>query len=256
MKNLAIFISGGGTTAQASIKAIQEGKLTGLRPFVISSNKKAKGNELVKNLGVTPYIIDKKEFPDQQIFEEKLLRLLEELQIAIISLQGWLPLVPPRVVQKFKGGIMNQHPGPIDPGRPDFGGAGMTNPYRVSCARLAYIWTSGDEAFTESDVHFAEKTFDMGDLIRIEKVTVPAKKEVTTIEALQKNPKELINTTHEVVKKLYPVEYANVIEALQMFSDETAKGFKRAKPLIPEKYIPFVEPAKKLAIELFPYKNL
>lgn len=256
MKNLAILVSGGGTTAEAVIKAIQNNELTGLQPFVISSNKDAKANERAKGLGITPYIIDKNTYADQKAFEDKLLSLLGELQIAIISLLGWLPLVPTTVVQKFKGNIMNQHPGPIDPGRPDFGGKGMTNPYRVTAARLAYIWTSGDEAFTESDVHLADEQFDMGDIIRIEKMSVTAKKQKVTIEALRKDPEELIKTTHQVVEQLYPIEYKNVIGALQMFSYGSAKGFKRKTPLIPEKFIPFVEPAKQLAVELFPYKNL
>src|SRR3989344_7665758 len=169
MKKLAILISGGGTTAEATIKAIQNNTLTGLIPYVISSKPEAKGNERVKNLGITPHIIDKKAFSTNDAFGEKISQLLEELGIDIVSLQGWLHLVYPPIVRKYKGYIINQHGGPIDPGRPDFGGYGMTNPYRINCARLAYIWTSGDEAYTESDVQLADEEFDMGDLVRIEK---------------------------------------------------------------------------------------
>lgn len=256
MKNLAILISGGGTTAEAVITAIKNSTLTGLTPHVISSNPEVKGNERVKNLGISPHIINKKDFSDQDAFGEAILKLLQELDIHLVSLQGWLHLVHPKIVKAYKGNILNQHPGPTDPGRPDFGGYGMTNPYRVSCARLAYTWISGDEAYTESVVHLVEEEFDMGDFIRIEKVTIPAKKEKTTTEKLKENPKELINATHAVVKKLYPVEHVNVIASLQLFSDEKAIPFSRKKPLIPQEFIEFVEPAKKLALELFPYKNL
>ena len=121
---------------------------------------------------------------------------------------------------------------------------------QLTSARLAYIWTSGDEAYTESDVQLVEEEFDMGDLIRIEKLPVPAKKEKMTLEQLKKDPTELIETTHQVVKELYPLEHKNVIASLQLLSDNKAVAFKRKTPLVPETYVAYVEPAKKLAIEL------
>lgn len=256
MKRLAILISGGGTTAEAVINAIQKHELTDLQPFVISSNKNAKGNKRVRDLGIKPLIIDKNSLSTQKEFDEKLFTAIEKLSVDIIALLGWLPLVPKTIVRKYKGQIFNQHGGPVDPGRADFGGYGMTNPYRFTAARIAYIWTSGDKPYTESTTHFVEEAFDMGDLIRTEKLLVPAKKERVTIRALRKDPKELVTATHLVAKKLNPLEHDNVIKTLQMFANGNAHGFKREEPLIPEKYVSYVDPAKKLAKELFPYKNL
>lgn len=254
-RNVAILISGGGTTAEATIKACQSGKLKGVNPIVISSNPNAKGNERVKSLGITPYIIDRKKFSKEE-FDKKLLELLEQLQIEIISLQGWLLLISSAIVANYEAKIFNQHPGPMDPGRPDFGGAGMSTPYRVNCALLAYNWVSGENIPAESDTHFVTKEFDKGDLIRTEAMDVPLNKSLTTIEQLRKNPQELIQTTHMVQKEFYPIEHKNVIATLQLFANGEAKRFKRQKPLIKEKYIGILEEAKKLAIELFPAYNL
>lgn len=256
MKKLAILISGGGTTAEATIKAIQKKELTGLTPIVISSNKEAKGNERVKNLGVKLHILDKNDCKDRKEYDKKLFHLLEKLQTDIISLQGWLLLIAKEIVRKYQGNIMNQHPGPLDPGRPDLGGKGMSTPYRVNAARIAYVWATGEDPWTESNTHFVTEDFDMGKVIRIEKMKIPAKKEKVSIAFLSKNPEELIQTTHDVQKRFYPVEHQNVIKTLQMFADGKVKEYKRRKPLIPEKNVQILEDAKKLALSLFPNYNL
>lgn len=256
MKKLAILISGGGTTAEATIKACQTHELKGLHPIVISSNKDAKGNKRVKSLEVKLHVIDKSDFENKEDFDKTLFSLLETLQIDIVSLQGWLPLILKSVIKKYQGYIFNQHPGPLDPGRPDFGGKGMSTPYRVNSARIAYIWATGEEPWTESDTHFVTEDFDMGDLIRTAKMPIPAKKKKIPIQKLRENPEELIRTTHEVQKEFYPVEHRNVIATLQMFANGDVKGFKREQPLIPEEHIGILNEAKKLATELFPSYNL
>jgi len=256
MKKLAILISGGGTTAEAVIKAIHKNELKGLVPIVISSNKNAKGNERVKKLGVKLYIIDKDDYSDRKKFNDKLLRLLKRLHIDIISLQGWLLLIPKDIIQHWEGNIINQHPGPLDPGKPDFGGKGMSTPYRTNSARIAYCWATGEDFWTESDTHFVTENFDEGAVIRTEKMRIPAKKQRVTIQSLRKHPDELIAVTHEVQKRFYPVEHHNVIKTLQMFANGTAKKYKRKKPLIPKDNYKILEDAKKLATELFPNYNL
>lgn len=252
----AILISGNGTTAEAVIKACQNNTLTGIEPFVISSNPNAKGNERVKELGIEPHILDKNSFSSTKEFADVLYELIEKLDPDLISLQGWLHLIPVEIVQKFRNRIVNQHPGPIDPGREGFGGVGMSTPYRVNCALLAYVWMSGEKLAAESDTHFVTEEFDQGDLIRIQEMPIPLKKNLVTIKELRENREELIQTTHEVQRKFYPVEHENVIATLQLFTDGKAKPIKRDKPLIRDDKIPLLLEAKNLAMELFPKYNL
>lgn len=255
-KNLAILISGNGTTAQATIEACQKNELKNITPIVISSSAQAKGNERVNKLGIEPIIIDKDTFSTRQDFDNKLLKILNELQVDIISLQGWLPLIGKTIIQKYQGKIINQHPGPLDPGRADFGGKGMSTPYRTNCARIAYIWATHEDPWTESDTHFVTEQFDLGGIIRIEKMTIPAKRKKISIGTLRKNPEELMQTTHEVQRAFYPIEHHNVIKTLQLFVNGTVTDYEREKPLIPKEHIAILEDAKKLAIELFPNYNL
>jgi phosphoribosylglycinamide formyltransferase 1 len=253
---VAILISGGGTTAEAVIKACQSKVLSGIEPVVISSNLQAKGNKRVKTLGADLYILDKDSFTSSEEFGKALYDLLYKLNADLISLQGWLHLIPKKIVQRYENRIINQHPGAIDPGREGFGGAGMSTPYRVNATLLAYNWMTGEEISAESNTHFVTEEFDMGDIIRIEKMKVPTKKKLVCISELRNNPAELIKKTHKVQEKFYPVEYKNVIATLQLFSDGKARGLKRGKPLIPKENIPLLKEAKKLATELFPFINL
>ena len=132
----------------------------------------------------------------------------------------------------------------------------MSTPYRVNSALLAYVWATGDTLSAESDTHFVTEKFDMGDLIRTERMEIPRKKELITIDELIKNPEELIKTTHELQKEFYLVEHKNVIETLQLFLNGNVKPFKRNVPLIPNKNIPILNEAKDLATKLFPSYNL
>lgn len=256
MLKTALCISGGGTTAQAVLKAYRQNLLSGIDPYVISSNKSAKGIEKAKALGFKPYIIDRDAFSSIEDFGNSLLKFLKKLKTDLIALQGWIPLITKNIIDYYKGRIINQHPGPLDPGRPDFGGKGMSTPYRVNCARIAYAWMSNEGYWTESVTHYVVEEFDMGDLIRTVKMPFPKKSKKITLEELKNNPQELIEATHRLQKLFYPIEHKNVIATLQLLADGEVSGFKPKKPLIPTQNIQLVLEAKKLATKLFPVYNL
>lgn len=253
---VGILISGGGTTAEAVIKASKRRKLKDVDFVVISSNPTATGNKRVKKLGIKPYIIDREKYKTHQAFGKDLLALLKKLHVDVISLQGWLPLIPENVIDAYKNKIINQHPGPLDPGRPDFGGKGMSTPYRVNCAKIAYSWVTGQDPWTESVVHFVTKNFDQGDLIRVAKMRLPLTKKKVTIEDLEKNPEKLIKTTYRIQKRFYPIEHKNVIETIKHFTNGGVSTYIRTKPLVPSQHLRVLEESKNLAMKLFPPHNL
>lgn len=250
---LAILISGSGTTAEAVIRAYQWGKLKNVEPvLVISSNPNALGIEKAKKLGVKTLVLDPK--------KNDLLGILKKHKIEFVSQNGWLPLTPKEVVDHYQGKIINQHPGPLDPGRSDFGGSQMYGA-RVVAARIAYEWLTGEKnPWTASTIHFVTEEFDKGDIIQMIKLPIPNLpagrqifKQKVTIPELENNPQKLIITTKDVQKKLLPIEYQNVIGTLQKFADEKkVGGFKLKEPLVPEKFEEILKEAKKLSVKLFP----
>ncbi len=249
----ALFISGGGTTAEAVIQAVQDKRLKKIEPIiVIASRPDAGGIKKAQKLGIETVVVNPLDFSSQQKFGNVLLKTLQEFHIKFVSQNGWLPRTPINVVEFYRRHIINQHPGPLDPGKPmDFGGRGMYGA-RVVCARLAYIWMTGEESFTEATTHFVTEEFDRGEIVRAVRMNLPSLSRKLTIEILTKNPQPLIDATHEVQAALLPVEHENVILSMLEFENGTAAGHTRAAPLIPEKYYDILIQAKQLAIKLFP----
>jgi phosphoribosylglycinamide formyltransferase 1 len=87
--------------------------------------------------------------------EARLLELLEESGAEIVVLAGYLRLVPPGVVRRFPGKILNIHPALL----PAFGGKGMYG-MRVHEAVLA----SGARV-SGATVHLVDDVYDRGKIV-------------------------------------------------------------------------------------------
>lgn len=253
---LALLISGNGSTAESVIKAVNNKILKKITPvIVISSNPQAPGIKKALNLGVKTSVINPANFKDKKEFGENLLEILKNSKIDLVSQNGWMPLTPENVIRTYQRRIINQHPGPLDPGRKlDFGGKGIYG-QRVNCARIAYCWLVGRDFWTEATTHFVTELYDQGDLIRTEKLAIPKKNYKRRVSELKKDFKSLIMETQKVQNSLFPIEHQNVIETLKLFAVKGLDGVigcRRSKPLVPFKDEEILDKAKELAIELFP----
>jgi len=251
-KKLGILISGGGTTAQAVIKAYQSGQLNLEPVVVISSRKDAGGLKKAEDLGIKVEVVRRVDFRTREQFGERLLKVLAKYQVDLVSQNGWMPLTPKIVVEEYKGRIVNQHPGPLDFGRPDFGGKGMYGS-RVSCARIAYEWVTGEKnPWTEATIHYVTEEYDKGGLIRTARMDFPALGRSITMEELANDPEELIKATEECQRRLLPIEHENVIVGLEMVARGECGPEKRESRLVPRGNWDILKQVKKLAIRLFP----
>ena len=249
---LGILISGGGTTAEAVIRACRAGRLNLKPAVVISSREDAGGIEKAENLGVKVEVVRRADYGTREQFGKRFLSVFGKYEVDVVSQNGWMPLTPTNVVEKYSGRIVNQHPGPLDAGRPDFGGKGMYGA-RVSCSRIAYEWVTGAETpWTEATVHFVTEKYDKGDLVRIARMDFDGLGRRVTIEELENDPGELIRITKEVQERLLPIEHENVIEALAMITRGEDGVGRRKFPLIQGGELIVLKQAKKLAISLFP----
>lgn len=252
---LAIFISGGGTTAENIIKAYRAGEIKNIKPIlIISSKSDAKGIQKAKALGIiNVFVVEPKKFSTPHEFGNELLALLRKYKINLISQNGWLPRTPVNVVKTYDGRIINQHPGPLDPGRKyDFGGKGMYGA-RVICARLIYSWLTGSDFWTEATTHFVTEQYDEGKLINTTKMNYMFTSYPKTKKELEEKKESIIEKTRHIQERLLPLEHKNVIETLKQFSNEGIKEKIRLEVLVPEKNNNTLEYAKQLAIQLFPH---
>jgi phosphoribosylglycinamide formyltransferase 1 len=174
---LAILASGIGSTAEAILDKAS---------LVVTNNSQAGIIEKAKKAGV-PVEIVTREGKDLEGFGEELLQALKKYDIEFISQNGWELLTPANVIAEFEGRITNNHPAPLDPGYPDFGGKGMKG-LVVHQAVLNFAKAVKRPFNTEIDIHLITEEFDKGELVAKREVEI---KDSDTAESLQQRVKEI-----------------------------------------------------------------
>lgn len=233
-----MFISGGGTTATAIVHAVNDGTLTGIEPVcVIASKETAGGIEKLKNAGIPNeniYVVNPKDFTDRNEFGQKIIEICDTHRVQLIGQYGWLVKTPVNVIEQYPDKIINQHPGPLDIGREDFGGKGMYG-MRVHAARLYFVQKTGRDFTTEATTHYVTEEFDDGAVIGRRVVEVMPD---DTPESLQ--------------ERVLPVEHALQIQVLQEFADGRITTYERKTPLVRVDEEKLLETCKEQAITNYP----
>ncbi len=176
--NVAVFVSGGGTNFQALIDYEKLGKLkNGKLKLCISSNKNAYALERAKNAGIKSVVVSKKDCLSQADFEEKIIRALEEENIELIVLAGFMSILSENFTRKYEKRIINVHPSLI----PSFCGKGYYG-LKVHEEALKY-----GVKVTGATVHYVNEIADGGEIIFQKAVKI---KTGDTPEVLQKRVME------------------------------------------------------------------
>ncbi|MBQ9778789.1 MAG: phosphoribosylglycinamide formyltransferase [Clostridia bacterium] len=175
---VAVLVSGGGTNLQALLDAQSAGKLAhGEIALVVSNKEGAYALTRAANAGVESATLLKKELGSQEAFEAALIALLEEKQIDLIVLAGFLAILGEGFTRKYDKRIINVHPSLI----PSFCGKGFYG-LRVHEAALEY-----GVKVTGATVHFVNEIPDGGEIIMQKAVAI---EEGDTPEILQRRVME------------------------------------------------------------------
>lgn len=174
LTNIAVFVSGGGTNLQALIDAQNAGIIkSGKIQLVVSSSPAAYALERAANNGIDSVVVSRKDNPDQKVFEEKIIKALEDYKIDLIVLAGFMSILSEDFTKRYEERIINVHPSLI----PSFCGKGFYG-LRVHEAALSYgVKVSG------ATVHFVNEIPDGGKIILQKAVEI---KDGDTPEVLQK----------------------------------------------------------------------
>ena len=156
MIKTAILVSGGGTNLQAILDAHLFGEIPNCElTAVISSNPEAYALERARRANVPTYVVDVHNFPNRASFCNALRGKLEDLDIELVVLAGFLYVLDAPLVNRFKNRIINIHPALI----PSFCGDGFYG-LEVHRRALAYgVKVSGATA------HFVTEECDAGPII-------------------------------------------------------------------------------------------
>jgi len=190
MQRLALFISGGGTTATAIVnacKADSGSEIAGIvKPvLVVSSRRDAKGIGRVLETGqLAPAdvkVIRPRDFESAAAFGEELIRHCAERDVNLFGQYGWAVHTPKNFIARFHRGV-NQHPCVLSPGNPDFGGPKMLG-RTCHAARLLFVRMTNRDFWTRAVAQRVDPEYDKGAILRQENVEILPSDDVDTLAA-------------------------------------------------------------------------
>lgn len=187
MKNIAVFVSGNGTNLQAIINCIAKGTLRVNLKLVLSDKSSAFALKRAKKAGTPSIFIDPKKFVHKDDYERRLISLLEGEDIDFIVLAGFMRILGPVFLKKYKNRILNIHPALL----PAFKGA--------QAIHDAYAYGAKVTGVT---VHFVDEKVDHGPILMQEAVSVGDRESEAQLE-----------------KKIHKIEHRLYSEVIQKVCD-------------------------------------
>ena len=179
MKKIAVMISGSGSNLEAIVKACHEKNIYGEIVYVISNNPDAYGIERAKKYNIPVKIIDHKSYTDRDDFDNALKEFLDNLEIDLIILAGFMRILGKNITEKFYGKMINLHPSllPLYPG------------LNTHIQAL-----NNKDKYHGISIHFVSAELDAGPLIAQGKVLVKADDDL----------EKLVSKVHKVEHDLLP----------------------------------------------------
>ena len=113
MLKIAVFVSGGGTDLQSVIDAVENGSINGEIVLVVSNRKNAYGLKRAELAGIETAVVRKD--------DELLVKMLQERNVDLIVLAGYLAILTDVLIDAYPNKIINIHPSLI----PSFCGPGF-----------------------------------------------------------------------------------------------------------------------------------
>lgn len=156
MLKIAVCVSGGGTNLQAIIDAIDNGTITNTEiKVVISNNKNAYALERAKNHNIEGICISPKDYETREEFNKAFIEKLDSYEVDLVVLAGFLVVIPPEMIAKYRNRIINIHPSLI----PAFCGTGY---YGLKVHEAAL---ERGVKVTGATVHFVDEGTDTGPIL-------------------------------------------------------------------------------------------
>lgn len=196
MIRAAVLASGGGSNLQAILDhLVALGPARPVEIVVVASNRSSAGAlARARAVGIATEVISADDAP-------ALLALLESRGVQFVILAGYMKLVPPAIIARYRGAIVNIHPALL----PEFGGAGMYG-HHVHDAVIA-----AGERESGATVHFVTDEYDRGAIIAQERVPVLPGDTGLTLGT------RVLETEH----RLYPRVICEVAARLNAAADST-----------------------------------
>jgi phosphoribosylglycinamide formyltransferase-1 len=114
MKNIVILISGGGSNMAAIVQSAQREGWHKSRDAqvaaVISNRADAGGLVLAREHGIATGVVDHKRHATREAFDAELAAAVDRHQPSLVVLAGFMRILTPAFVERYKGRLLNIHP--------------------------------------------------------------------------------------------------------------------------------------------------
>lgn len=143
---IGVLVSGSGTNLQALLDAEARGALApGEIACVVSNRPEASALARATDAGKPAIVVDHKAFSDRQAFEDRLLATLDEHDVELVVLAGFMRVLTPHFVARYPHRLVNTHPSllPAFPGV-DAPAQAIAHGVKVSGVTIHFVDTSLD----------------------------------------------------------------------------------------------------------------
>ena len=191
---LGVLASGSGTNLQAIIDACERGDLDAEVRVVISNNSGAGALRRARAAGIPAHHISGVTHPNS--VDREICRTLEAHDVDLVLLAGYMRLLGPATLTRFRSRVLNSHPALL----PKFGGKGMYGSH-VHQAVL-----SAGETVTGVTIHYVDEQYDHGETLAQCQVPVLPNDTLKTLEERVKDRERRfwIETLSDIHKFLPP----------------------------------------------------
>ena len=174
---IAVLVSGEGTNLQALIDDLEGSDIE--IAGVASSRAEAPGLERAEAAGIETAVFSLADEPDRARRDEALAGWLEERDVELVVLAGFMELLTPGFIRRFGGRIVNVHPALL----PAFPGLGAIDQALEHGVKVAGV-----------TVHFVDEGVDSGPIVMQEAFELPYHRDIAATR----------QRFHEVEHRLLP----------------------------------------------------
>ena len=195
---IGFFSSHGGSNMQAIIDACKDGRINGEPSVVISNNPDSMALIRAKSEGIPHFYRSQKTHPDFEELDDEILNILKLHSVNIIVLAGYMKKIGAKVLEEYKGRILNIHPALL----PKYGGRGMYG------SKVHEAVIANKENITGVTVHIIDEVYDNGPIVNQCEIPVYDYDTVDTLadRVLKKEHEIFVDTLQKISERKIKLE--------------------------------------------------
>ncbi|MEY4994766.1 MAG: hypothetical protein RLZ65_615 [Actinomycetota bacterium] len=187
MLSVVVLISGSGSNLRALLEAC-DNPMFPAKVLAVGSDCPAAGLAHAEEFDVPTFVVENKYFESRDAWSLRIAEHIDLLQPDLIVLAGFMKILPPVFVNRYRGKLVNLHPSLL----PEFPGAHAVRDALQSGATK-----------TGSTIHLVDEGVDTGRILMQQEVEIPAGISETELHEMIKTTEreQLVRFVYEVAAK-------------------------------------------------------